>query len=149
MVIIPFNFTKFESAQIATSGPAFAVGAGVIVINFCELTAGQLPEARVESVSVTLPTVASLVEGLYLAFKSVLLGVNCPLPDVLQVAVVALLVPFNKIVFTSEHIFSSGPASTLISGVIVAVTLLESGVQKLLPMEVNICLLYTSDAADE
>ena len=76
--------------MVAVAGPAFTVGAGLMVIITVDTAAGHGPAGSfVVIVKVTVPAAMSPAEGVYVGVTEVVL-LNVPLPLDVQVTDVAL-----------------------------------------------------------
>src|SRR5690606_9174939 len=116
-VKLPARVAVALFAQRLWSGPAFTVGAGVMVYVTWSLTALQRPLPALVSVRVTVPAARSAALGVYAALGAVLLGLYVPLPP-LQIAPVApLTVPLKVMAALLAHTVPLGPASTKGAGV--------------------------------
>src|SRR5690606_6875305 len=125
-------------AQRLWSGPAFTVGAGVMVYVTWSLTALQRPLPALVSARVTVPAARSAALGVYATLGAVLLGLYVPLPP-LQIAPVApLTVPLKVMAALLAHTVPLGPASTKGAGVKVISLLSETTAQFPLPVLVSV-----------
>ena len=108
----------------ATSGPAFTVAAGAIVMCMAPLTAPHGPAGSfVVSVSVTLPAAISAALGVYVAFSVEAFGLNVPAPP-LHMALEAPppITPASCTLGFDAHTVRSAPATTVAAGRIVIFT---------------------------
>jgi hypothetical protein len=85
----PFRTTSVWFPQIIRSGPAFTSAVGINVIIIVSVRGEQIPAPVEVRTSVTVPAATSLIEGVYTALRSVLDGAKLPLPDDVQIPVVA------------------------------------------------------------
>ena len=84
--MLPFSCTPEVSAHTEMSNPAVATGAVAKPTTMLSISAGQPPGFPVEvKVSVTDPAVVSAELGLYVVMRESGLGVNVPLPELVQV----------------------------------------------------------------
>jgi hypothetical protein len=85
--ITPVKLTNIDPVQWNWSGPAFTSGDGVIEI----IIESVIPQAFVAAREmVNMPVAISELLGIYVAFRSLSLGENTPVPEVLHIPVVVL-----------------------------------------------------------
>jgi hypothetical protein len=161
-VTVPLSEAFGVPLQIIWSGPAFAVGAFVIVTLIVELAPIQVPFPVVASVKVRTPVLISAALGVYVAFKVFASGVKVPVPVVVQVPPVAppVMLPFRLIVALFAQTDWLLPALAPGASVIVTVSeetaagheplLVDVSVNTTLPAAVSALLgVYVAVSADE
>ena len=88
-----------------------------------------MPFPVVNKVKVTVPNVASLAEGVYVAFKVVEFGLNDPVPPIHEPPVAVVTDPFNTTAELLAHTFLSTPAFAVGDGVTVITKSSVTGLQ--------------------
>jgi hypothetical protein len=138
MVNEPLRETTALFAQTVWSAPAFAVGAGVIVIVNWSVTGRHPPLFAVARVSVTLPAALSAALEVYDALSVFASGEKVPVPEDVHVPAPVEEIPLSVITELFAQTVLSLPAFTVGGGVKKTVILSSSELQVPLFAEVKI-----------
>src|SRR6185437_2791931 len=146
-VILPFNTTFALLAQAVVSFPASTVGMGVIVTVTVSEDGLHVPLCVDVSISFTTLAAVSALLRLYVAFNAESLGLNVPLPRVVQIPFVEPpdMLPLSDAVVVPVHINIGAPAS--ISGEGLKVTFIVSLTALHAPLPVDVSIRLTKPAA--
>ena len=147
MLPLPSSVTACPSFAL-WSGPAFAVGAAVMVMSIWSVTAVHVPLPVVVSVSVTDPVVLSVAVGRYVAVSVVLFGVNVPAPPDHAAPVAMVNDPPSVTSALLAHTVWSVPAFTVGAGVNVINIWSLTALHVPLPVVVRVSVTEPFDISD-